>query len=268
MSDANIFGSDTNSTTNAVNTAPVDDVNTILSTIKNENGDPKYKDVKTALEALNHSQQYIPTLKTDLQKAQDELNAIKAENERLRAVADTLEKIGQANTPAASQPEPVKVDPDAIASLVEQRLNQKSVQAQAQANLKKTADIVKEKFGDKSEEIFYGTAKQLGLSQEAINGIAAQSPEAALKLLGITNTPNQSSVPAHKSSAINTTGQVPNTDNFVARNSKGFPLGATTHDVMVEHQNAKNMVEQLNSQGLSVDDLTNPKNYFKIFGHI
>lgn len=267
MSEQNIFGGDTNAPT-AAPAASSDDLGTILASIKNENGDPKYKDVKTALEALNHSQQYIPTLKSDLQKAQEELDAIRRENERLKTIQDTLDKIGQVQQPAASQPEPQKVDPDAIASLVEQRLNQKSVQEKAQANLQKTAQTVKEKFGDKAEEIFYGTAQSLGLSKEAINSIAAQSPDAALKLLGISQTTTPSFTPSAAKSAINTSGQVPTSDNFVARNAKGFPLGATTHDVMAEHENAKQMVAQLNSQGLSIDDLTQPKNFFKVFGPI
>jgi len=48
------------------NPLPSDDLSTLLSGIKNERGEQKYKDVKTALEALKHSQEYIPEVKSKL----------------------------------------------------------------------------------------------------------------------------------------------------------------------------------------------------------
>ena len=42
-----------------------DQLANLLTGIKNERGEPKYKDVQTALEALRHSQEYIPTLKQE-----------------------------------------------------------------------------------------------------------------------------------------------------------------------------------------------------------
>ncbi len=36
-----------------------------LASITNERGEPKYKDLPTALQALKHSQEYIPSLKQE-----------------------------------------------------------------------------------------------------------------------------------------------------------------------------------------------------------
>ena len=113
---------------------------------------------------------------------------------------------------------------------------------------------------------FKTMAKEVGMSAAEINALAARNPKAALKLLGLDDVaPNQTrNVPGNGS--INTTGFTPPKDSAIGRNKNPVIVGATTEDLRLETQNAKAMVEELHSQGLSTYDLTDPKVFRKVFG--
>jgi hypothetical protein len=234
----------------------------LLSSIKNDRGETKYKSVEDALNALKHSQDYIPQLSDKLRQQEQELAEAKAAAAKITELENTLKALTQQNNTPASQPATPGLSEEQIASLVTQTLTRQQQAEVSKQNLSKVVSAVTSAFGEKSEEVFYGKAKELGMSVEDINALAARTPIAALKLLGLDNagkppTPNQGS--------INTSAFQPTQETFVSKNAKPTLIGATSSDLREESINSRKMVDELHSQGLTVHDLTDPKVYFKHF---
>jgi hypothetical protein len=238
----------------------------LLGSIKNERGEPKYKDVQTALEALRHSQEYIPTLKQEKEATDAKLAALAAEVERLKNIEQSVAQLtqqqqAQRDTPAAG------VTEDAVANLVNQTLTQREIAAKKTANVSSVVAALTQKLGAEADKEFYKKAEELGMTAEQMNNLAAQSPTAVLKLFGLEGTKPQS-IPSGSpvQSSVNTAGLQPQQHSYVGRNQTSINVGATTQDLMEETQNSKKLVEELHNQGLSTYDLTDPKIYKKYFG--
>ncbi|HET8689237.1 MAG TPA: hypothetical protein VFM18_21710 [Methanosarcina sp.] len=240
----------------------------LLGSIKNERGEPKYKDVQTALEALKHSQQYIPELKSEAQKNEEQLTALQAEVERLRSVEQTVLQLTQQQQQLQQQPAPVPViDETVVANLVNQQLTQRQIQDQHQSNLKSVVDTMQKALGAEAEKTFYAKAQELGMTAEQINSLAATSPVAVLQLFGLQGQPQiKSNVPTAPTSSINTGGLTPPQQTYISRNIQLNQVGATTSELQAERDNSKKLVEELHSKGMTTYDLTDPKTFFKYFG--
>jgi hypothetical protein len=236
----------------------------LLANIKNERGEPKYKDVQEALNGLKNAQEYIPTLKQTLTQKEEEIVQLRATSERVKELERTLEALtskGERHEPTTQTP----VTPEAIADLVNRALTQRETVAVQESNVKAVVQTMKELFGTDAEKKFYDKAAELGLSVAEFNSLAAKSPKAVLEILGVKNTqrPNNSGAPTQ--GTVNTAALQPNTESLVGRNSKITLVGSTTQDLMEENKKAKGMVDELHKQGLTVHDLTDPKVYFKHF---
>lgn len=257
----NESGAATNPASNNPNPAPQvnDDISTRLSQITNEQGVQKYKDLSTALDALKHSQEFIPQLKTDFEKVASENAKLKAELERLKTIEESLEQISNKNP--VNQPVTQAITEESIQDLVTKALEQREVMSSRKANISQVVNKVKELYGEKSEEAFYGKAKELGLNPAQINKLAEESPQVVFKLLGIDSQPSNNN--AFNKSSVNTAALPANRDSVIGKNTKSIMVGATYHDFVAESASAKKMVEDLSKEGLSVADLTDPKKYFQ-----
>jgi len=238
----------------------------LLGSIKNERGEPKYKDVQTALDALKHSQDFIPQLKTEKEQLEIKLANLQKEVERLSTVEDTVTKLTSGQSQQATQT-PTGLSAEEVANLVTQTLSQRETKATQDANLKVVVSQLQESFGKDAEVNFYSKAKELGMSVEEMNTLAAKSPQAVFKILGIEKkqeigtTRSTSTKPS-----INTAGYQPQNESLLGRNKKPVILGASTEELHMERDNSNKLVEELHNQGLSTYDLTDPKTYFKYFG--
>ncbi len=272
MSDQNIFNGQTtdqnvaqNNNNNVQNDNPLAD---LLGSIKNERGEPKYKDLQTALDALKHSQEFIPQLKTEKERLEQEAARLREENARLKTVQETVEQLTQQQRQETVHTNTNNLDPDAIVNLISQTLSQREVEATKKVNTSKVVDQMQQAFGNDAEKVFYDKAKELGMTAEDLNNLAAKTPVAVLQLFGIANkTLHQQPYKAPNTGSINTTGITPHKETFMGRNSKPVILGATSQELSVERENAVKLVNELHSQGLSAYDLTDPKVYFKHFGN-
>ena len=271
MSDPTIFNGNQSTGTPPVNPAATqsEDPNaTLLEMILNEQGQKKYNTVQDALKGAAHAQAYIANLKQELADAKrlaDEAVSAKAAKDELeRTVQDLLNR--QSSNSPASTTLPATLDPDKIAELVEQTLSRKSIAEQAKANQGAVVAKLTEVFGAEAEAKYKEAAAELGLSTQALDEMAAKSPKAVLKALGVADkTGAQTPSFAPPQSAVNTAGFQPHQDSLVKRNSNTVAIGATTEDLNAEAQRARQMVEELHKQGASVADLSDPKVYFKIF---
>lgn len=235
-----------------------DELATLLGNIKNERGEPKYKTVQDALKALQHSQEYIPSLKQKTDELEAELQSARAAAAKVDALEQAVLQLTQRQE--TSQNTPASFNAEQIAELVNRTLTKTQQEAAQQTNLTTVVSTMKQVFGDKAEEVFYNKAKELGLTTAEFNSLAAKTPKAVLELIGVGKSTQTSNTPG-----INTAGFQPKKDSFVGRNTKSALSGASSADILQERENVKNLVTELHEQGLTVHDLTDPKTYFKVF---
>lgn len=197
MLDENIFGGETPTP----NPAPVvetpnsgDPVVSILSEITGDDGQQKYKDVATALNALKHSQEYIKQMKAQLDEATQKASQAVTMEQVLAAVSKP------ADTPS---PAPTASPTGLTADDVVRILQEKERAEQQKANAAKVAQRFKALHGDKAEEAFYTRASEMGLTRDAVNRLAATSPMAVFSMFGIKD--DGAPVPPTPS-GINTSG--------------------------------------------------------------
>ena len=268
---SSIFGTNTQVTpepaagSNPANTTQVDQVGTFLSQIRNERGEPKYKTLEDALNALKHSQEYIPQLSQKLQERERELEDARKAAEKIAELENVVRSLTvPQNAPATQQP---SVTAEQVADLVRSQLTAEQRAAAEKSNTAAVANAVASRFGDKAEQTFYGKATELGMSAVEFNALAAKNPKAVLSLLGITDTAvlPQQSKQSTQGTAINTTSLQPQTETFVGRNKQPVLIGATTQQVREESARSRTMVDELHAKGMTVHDLTDPKVYFKHF---
>lgn len=276
MSDPTSIFDDKNSASPDANKAPNSnggDANqdtelaTLLIGIKNERGEPKYKNLKDALVALQNSQTYIPELKTSLTAKEQEIERLRAEAARITELEETVRKLTE--KPNTSGTPPAGTSPQEIAELVKNTLNStltaREQAAVASQNIAATVAALKSQFGDKAEEMFNAKASELGMTVAEFNALTAKSPKIVLTALGITDTKQ---LPTFNPTTgnVNTSALKPTAETHIGRNKIPTLVGATTQDLQGESLRANKMVEELHSAGRSVHELTDPKQYFKHFG--
>ena len=266
-----IFGSTPNTDTNPnpagsnPASAPQDDVATMLLTIKNERGEPKYGDVKTALEALRHSQEFIPTLKTQYDTEKAESDRLRVEVARLKAVEETVLALTARPQEHVSPPATQGLDEQQIADLVNRTLTRKEQEASQATNVQTVVSSLQSVYGTDAEKKYMEKAQEMGMTMLEMNTLAAKSPKAVLSMLGVTGQTAPKQNPSVTQGTLNASAFQPTQETYVGRNPKSTLIGATSQDLKLESQSANKMVEELHAQGLSVYDLTDPKVYAKYF---
>lgn len=204
-----------------------------LQAITNENGEPKYKDVETALEALKASQQFIETLKTEKSQTSAELEQARAELEKMGNIDDFVNRI----KPDAKTQEKVETPPkthslseEEITELLQKQLDQRDQQSQQARNLEEVTRKLSEMHGDKSAEYIKQRAKELGTTAAELKNLSMANPNMALALLG---TPGKT-VP--KPSQPSTLNLPPNTneDNPRPKWDRGAARGGLTSAELAE----------------------------------
>lgn len=236
----------------------------LLGQIKNERGEPKYKTVQDALNGLLHAQTHIQTLVQEKRQVVDELESLKPVATKVEELQKVVERLTQPSTPAVAQPAANSgLTEEQVARLVETTLSQAKQKQYADENLSTVVSTVKKVFGDKAEEVFYKKAEELGLDKASVNALAARTPAAVLRMLGIEAQVNGS--PSTPTSSVNTTDFSHNSQSFIGRNTRKLEVGATAQEILQESHDARKMVDELAQKGMSIDDLTKPSNYFKYF---
>lgn len=128
-----------------------------------------------------------------------------------------------------------------------------------QRNFEEVNRALSQMYGDKAYEFIANKSTEYGMSVEQMKQLASTNPKAALSLLGVSGKKEMNISNSYNSSNFKTTE-----DNEIRRNQKSL-IGGTTADINNEFRNSSKMVEQLHERGMSINDLTNPQNYYKIF---
>lgn len=262
MSDqTSIFG-DQNVTQQTQTASPLA---TLLADIKNEQGTQKYATPEDALRGAAHAQEYIRTLQREKAEADARLAALSAKEDKTASLEATLAELMQkVNKPA----EPATNVPtgDDIADIVAKTLDSRTAAQTAKANQDAVAASLVKQFGADAQAKYLAAAEDIGLSPSEMDQLAAKSPKAVLKALGISEQVAQKPQSfAPQGSAVNTAALQPHQDSFVGRNKAPQSIGATTGELHQEARNARTMVEELHSAGLTTADLSDPKVFNKYF---
>lgn len=155
-----------------------DALTTKLASIVNENGEPKYADLPTALDALKASQDFIPTLKGEVELKDQEIASLRtqiAETQGMVKAQAELERLmQQSQQQPVAQPE-TQVEPQPAApaavdvnSLVQAAFQAHQQQTLAEKNLNEVNSVLASQYGDKAVEHLSNKAKEVGEYQDKI----------------------------------------------------------------------------------------------------
>ncbi len=197
MSDQGMFSeNNTNQNSETPDTSQANPFADQLSGIKNENGEPKYKDVETALKALNESQQYIKTL-TDAGKAQKgELEQARQELAKMGSIDDFVKKISPPTAPTNPPvtPEVSSLSEEKVVSILAEQMRVAQEAQSQDANLKSVIAQLSQIHGDKASSFIKQKAVEMNTTPQALQDLAKANPAMALAALGGgTSSPTQPS---------------------------------------------------------------------------
>ena len=209
--------------------APKEDFADLLSSITSADGRQKYSDVEAALKSLPHANQHISALEAEMATLKEDL----AKRQTAEEIVSQLDgKISQ--TAPVETPSTPEVDLSQIEALVDKRLSSVEHQKQAEANISRVTSKMSEVYGEKAEEMFYAAGQEAGLSAQELNSLAAKSPVAALKLIGVGDkvAPSQ---PAKSFGTVNTEAI---NQGDQGKQSAKVPAGASTSQMVNAWRNA------------------------------
>lgn len=199
MSDQDLFNS--NSTPPAPSgesATPSNDLSTMLANIKDADGRVKYASIDKALEALNHSQMFIPQLKSELESERQKRLELEA---RLKSQADleaALDKLVAKRSEGLESPPniPSGIDEQKVQDIVRNYFEGTKAAERAEQNKNLVISKLTEKFGDKAQEQIKAKAAELGITTEAMGKLAIESPQVVLTLFSTGSTPQSSTPPS------------------------------------------------------------------------
>lgn len=158
-----------------------------LMAITNEDGKPKYKSIDEALNALKHSQTFIPELKNDLDSYKEQVRKLQEELNQRESVEDVVKRLTsrQQEADPAKQDDKPKVsglDEQTAKQLFEQLLTEKEQTRKVASNQETVNSALYEMFGDKTQEQVKKKAEELGTSPKELGELASQNPNLVLAL--------------------------------------------------------------------------------------
>ena len=211
-----------------------------LSMIKNENGEQKYNDIPKALDALAHSQQFIPQLKGEVASKDAEIVALREELNKRAAVEDVVDKLTAQQAQPESTPQVSGMNEQEVLNLVQNFSAQQQQQSVAVNNEKQVSDALFTQYGEKTQEVVSSKAAELGMTVEALQSLSQTSPQAALQLFGSSVQPQTKAT----TGSINISAQ-PQEANFdVPAPEKSLLRGASTNDQIDYLKQLRNSVYQ------------------------
>lgn len=180
----------------------------------------KYSSVDKALESIAPAQDHI-------QRLESEMAELKAQLSTQSSVEETLRKFAEQK--AVDTPTSQPVDLNEVVNQVTQRLDANAQAEQRVANQKSVANKLAEQFGDmqKAKGMFEAKAKELGMSVQDMDNLAATSPQAVFQMFG---TGAQSTSQRATQSSVNTEA-MQSTTNPTPQEVPGVMFGASAEQV-------------------------------------
>lgn len=201
-----------------------------LKAIQNEQGQPKYDSVEKALEALQHSQAYIPDLKNKVTTYEQKIAELEAELSKRASVEDVVSRLTAKDHQDPSAPatpaQASGLSEEAAKQLFEQMLTERQSASQKLDNKRRVNDAIVQQFGDKAPEVLAEKAKAFGVSPAKLGELAAEQPDLVLALFN-SQAPQKG---APVNSSVNLPGRYQTPEQKLDRPEKSLLSGASTKD--------------------------------------
>ena len=186
MSDQDIFDKDDEQNKDEDLITNKDDIKTddktdndqLLAKIVNEDGTPKYKSISEALAAAEHAQKHIKTLESDN-------SALKEKGSASDKLDELLDAVKQSQVSGKDKDDVSAISTDDVLGIVKNYLKDNKAAETKTDNINAVVKVFKDRFGKDASDKLYEKADDLGLSRTEINGMIANNPNAALKVLGV-----------------------------------------------------------------------------------
>lgn len=200
-----------------------------LNSIVNESGKPKYESVEKALEALSHSQKFIPELKSKLDTAIAENERLKKELSERKGVDEMIQSwqstTNKEEGKQGDQPVVPSVDVKTVEQMVADILNKNTAEKQEQENVSAVQKSLIQKYGDKASEVIAKKAVDLNTTPDALKTLSKTNPALVLQLFDAktqqtTITNSSVVIPPNKN----------NDSDELKRPEKSLLRGATARD--------------------------------------
>ena len=193
----------------------------------------KYSSAEEALRSVPHAQQHIKTLEEEMAQLKEELS-------KRKTTQELLDEIKSGVQPVEKTTQEVGLNQDNIMELVNQTLKQNEQKKTAQANASQVASKFSEKYGSNAETVYNSLAKDLNLTPQKLNELAATSPNLVLRLADLE--PNVKTNVSKTSSSVNTEALAQN--KTPQELSARVPKGAKTSDLVNAWRAAGEKVKQ------------------------
>lgn len=189
-----------------------DQQHTDASYLANLVGDgKKYKTPEDLAKSKIHADEFIDTLKAELQQERDARIKAEAEAAKRQSAEEILKQLKEPTRLEEESKTPNLADVD-IKELVKNVLKEQSAEERNKQNLTAFNTKLAELFGGERESKFKEKAVEVGLSPKFVAELAQQSPDAALKVLGLDGMkkPVAPSAPNGSASSASVRVQDPN----------------------------------------------------------
>lgn len=148
--------------------------------------DKKYKTPEDAAKALLEKDSFIEQLKRETSELRTELTARPAAVDRSQEILDQLEALK--NRPVTERPVTIQPERTEVNGLtlddVNRVLSEREQKAREEANINAVKAKLQETYGDKYSQALKSMAEKNGLSEKALNDLAASNPQLVLNLMG------------------------------------------------------------------------------------
>lgn len=172
---------------------PENTADSLLQTIVGDDGSPKYSSVEDALKGAASGQNHISKLESENAELRDLAMSMKQKLDEASKVEDVLGQL-KADNQQAERPSVQGLDEQQVASILDQRLTEREMQAQQKSNQELVAGELSKRFQANAEVEYKSKAAELGMTVAQLNQMTATAPKAALALFGqSTKAPTPSS---------------------------------------------------------------------------
>lgn len=204
-----------------------------LKGIVNEKGEPKYRDVETALEALKASQEFIDQLKAENHEREERLRELEEEVGKRSSVEETVERLlgsRQKSEPGNDQNPNSGLDAEAVKQLTLATLQEQKQGEKAEKNLNTVVTQMQEWYGDQAKDVIAKKAVELETTPSDLEKLARNNPKMALQILAGAE---KSKTPQSTKSSMSPPRE-PNDSNEPPRFEKSLVRGGINNEKLAE----------------------------------
>lgn len=223
---SNLFNQNTNTAVDQQQSlVPANDpLKDLLASIQNEQGQPKYRDIPSALDGLRHAQSFIETLKAEKQALEAEHQRLRDELVKRQSVEEIVGRIAP-NQSNASTTNTESITPEQVAEMVKNQFVNIQTENTKKTNLQSVNDALVKRFGEKAGEVLKAKADELGITVKQLGDLAQQSPTAVLAYF-----PSAQPAPGNSPTLNTSAFQQAPVDRDIQAPSKSLLSGASSRD--------------------------------------